>query len=192
MSKVSAIIFLFHKKGRTTNSRYGQFVRPDKSPHPDAQDLHLWLGRELTIDEFNDELPKAIRSVLTTDPVSCRIIVRGADEADTTEAIETLKAEHAAALEAVQAGVNAFTAEANSNIALLNAANDEQAVTIRTLETELAALKGASDATKPESLEPSEAPVVEAAPAPAGESGQDAAPSTTTVSPAATKKKAKK
>ena len=117
----------------------------------------------------------------------------GADEADTTEAIEKLQAEHAAALEAVQAGVNAFTAEANSNIALLNAANDEQAAHIRSLETELAALKGASDATKPESLEPSKVPVVEAAPAPAGESGQDAAPSTTTtVSPAATKKKAKK
>jgi len=191
MSNVSAIIHLFHKKGRTTNSRYGQFIRPDKSPHPDAQDLHLWLGRELSIDEFNVELPKAIRSVLTTDPVSCRILVRpGADEAGTAEAIEALKAEHAAALEAVQARVNAFTAQANSDIALLNAANDEQAAHIRTLETELAALQGASDATNLESLEPVTVPLVEAAPAPAGESAQDAV--SPSAKPAVKKSKPKK
>jgi len=171
MSAVSAIIFLFHKKGRTTNARYGQFVRPDKSPHPEAQDLHLWQGRELSIAEFNDELPKAIRSVLTTDPVGCRILVRpGADEAG---GAETLKAEHAAALEAVQAGVNEFTAEANLTIAAANEELAAKAAHIRVLETELAALKGASDATNP-SLEPSPAPLVEAAPSPAGEQAGDA------------------
>ena len=192
MSQVSAIIFLFHKKGRTTNSRYGQFVRPDKSPHPEAQDLHLWLGRELSVEEFNLELPKALRSVLTTDPVSCKVIIRAsADEAGSAEIIEALKAEHASALEAVQAGVNAFTATANSDIALLNAANDDLVAKCQSLETELADLKSASDANKPELLEPSPAPLVEAAPVPAGESVQVAVPPES--APSAPKKgKAKK
>lgn len=173
--QVSAIIHLFHKKGRTTNSRYGQFIRPDKSPHPEAQDLHLWLGRELSIEEFNEQLPKAIRSVMTTDPVSCKILVRpGADEAGSAEAIEALKKEHAEALEAVQAGVNTFTEEVNAQIAAANEELASKAARIAELEDEheaalaaaradiatkdthilalqtaLDALQLASDATKP-------------------------------------------
>lgn len=182
MKQVTAIIHLV-KRGRTTTARYGQFLRPDKAPHPCATDLHLWLGRELSIQEFNEMLPKAIRSVLSTDTVYAQIIEREVpgDEPDAAD-LEAVKAEHAAQIAMIQAGLDEFTAEHNKNL------EDARA---RILELE-SALPSVGEATKPEavavepasdtnSLEnapPSEVGnslVVEAAPSAAGEQSADAA-----------------
>ena len=69
--KQKVVSFLIHlrKMSRNASSRYGRFFRPDKPPHPEAQDLHLWLGRELTLQEFNAEFGPAVKSVLPTDTV---------------------------------------------------------------------------------------------------------------------------
>ena len=42
--KVTAVIHLL-KQSRYTNAKVGQFLRPDKAPHPSVEGLHLWLGR---------------------------------------------------------------------------------------------------------------------------------------------------
>jgi|GEM_PF-3419186 len=193
MKQVTAIIHLV-KRGRTTTARYGQFLRPDKAPHACATDLHLWLGRELSIQEFNEQLPKAIRSVLSTDTVYAQIIEREMEgdepaaaaleamKKEHEDALAALKVEHAAALANVQQGVNEFTAEHNEK---LEWARD------RIAELE-AALPVAGEATKPEvmAVEPASdtiskdagpssevgaPPVVEAAPSAAGEQSADAA-----------------
>ena len=182
MKQVTAIIHLV-KRGRTTTARYGQFLRPDKAPHACATDLHLWLGRELSIQEFNEQLPKAIRSVLSTDTVYAQIIEREVpgDEPDAA-ALETLKKEHEEALASVQQGVNEFTAEHNEKL---------EWVRDRIAELE-AALPVAGEATKPEAVVPEPASdtnsqenappsevgnsaEVEAAPSAAGEQPADAA-----------------
>ena len=178
---VTAIIHLV-KKGRTANSRYGKFLRPDKAPHADATDLHLWEGRELSIKEFNELMPVAIRSVVATDTVFGKIIVREVEgtEGDAAE-LETLKKEHEAAIEAlktefqtnlteVQVGVNEFTATHNAKLAQAIARIAELEAT----KPEAGASEPASD-TIPE--ETSKSPVDEAAPSAAGEQSADAAAS---------------
>ena len=167
MKQVTAIIHLV-KRGRTTTARYGQFLRPDKAPHPCATDLHLWLGRELSIQEFNEMLPKAIRSVLSTDTVYAQIIEREVpgDEPDAAD-LEAVKAEHAAQIAMIQAGLDEFTAEHNKNL--------EEA---RARILELEALLPASDTISKDagpSSEVGEPPDVEAAPSAAGEQSADAA-----------------
>lgn len=102
MPKVTAIIHVT-ERSRFVPGRYGQFVRPDGQP------LHLWLGRELTIAEFNEQWPKAVKSV--PDTVHVQIIERP-DESDTI-----LKADHEQAMSAVQAGVDEFTKQCNDIIA---------------------------------------------------------------------------
>lgn len=164
MKQVTAIIHLV-KRGRTTTARYGQFLRPDKAPHPCATDLHLWLGRELSIQEFNEQLPKAIRSVLSTDTVYAQIIEREVEHP--TEDLEAVKAEHAAQIAMIQAGLDEFTADHNKNL--------EEA---RARILELEALLPASDTISKDagpSSEVGEPPDVEAAPSAAGEQSADAA-----------------
>jgi hypothetical protein len=197
MKQVTAIIHLV-KRGRTTTARYGQFLRPDKAPHPCATDLHLWLGRELSIQEFNEQLPKAIRSVLSTDTVYSQIIEREVpgDEPDAAaletlkkaheEAMEALKGEHAVALANVQQGVNEFTAEHNEKLewARDRIAELEAAIPAadpaggETTKPEAVASEPASDTISKDagpSSEVGEPPVVEAAPSAAGEQSADAA-----------------
>lgn len=102
MPKVTAIIHVT-ERSRFVPGRYGQFVRPDGQP------LHLWLGRELTIAEFNEQWPKAVKSV--PDTVHVQIIERP-DESDTI-----LKSDHKQAMSAVQASVDEFTKQCNDIIA---------------------------------------------------------------------------
>jgi len=102
MPKVTVIIHV-NERSRYTPGRYGQFVRPD------GQKLHMWLGRELTIAEFNEHWPKAVKSV--PDTVHVKIIERP-DESDTM-----LKSEHEKAMSAAQAGVDEFTKQCNDIIA---------------------------------------------------------------------------
>lgn len=102
MPKVTAIIHVT-ERSRFVPGRYGQFVRPDGQP------LHMWLGRELTIAEFNEQWPKAVKSV--PDSVHVQIIERP-DESDMI-----LKSEHEKAMSAVQAGVDEFTKQCNDIIA---------------------------------------------------------------------------
>lgn len=106
MPKVTAIIHVT-QRSRFVPGRYGQFVRPDGQP------LHLWLGRELTIAEFNEHWPKAVKSV--PDTVHVQIIERP-DESDTI-----LKSDHEQAMSAVQAGVDEFTKQCNDIIATKDA-----------------------------------------------------------------------
>lgn len=203
MKQVTAIIHLV-KRGRTTTARYGQFLRPDKPPHACATDLHLWLGRELSIQEFNEQLPKAIRSVLSTDTVYAQIIEREV-EGDQTDAaalealkqahekaMEALKSEHAQALQAVQQGVNDFTAEHNEKLEWARDRISELEASLASAAAAPAAETAAGDATKPgavasetasdtisqdagPSSEVGEPSVVEAAPLAAGEQPADAA-----------------
>jgi hypothetical protein len=178
--EVTAIIHLV-KKGRTANSRYGKFLRPDKAPHPDAMDLHLWEGRELSIQEFNELMPVAIRSVVATDTVFGKIIVREGEAAEGDAALlETLKkeheqtllnlkAEHQTNLEQVQAGVNEFVATHNANLELAKTRIDEleaQILASEATKPEVVASEPATDTISEESHETS---VVEAAPSAAGE-----------------------
>lgn len=156
---VTAIIHLA-KRGRSASGRYGKFLRPDKAPHALATDLHLWEGRELSVAEFNTLFPTALKSVLGTDTVFGQIIVREVEDAEGEggagdEALEKLKKEHEAAIEALkdafktekaeavslsQDVVNAFTATHNANLELAKA---------RIAELE-ALIPAAGEATKPE------------------------------------------
>lgn len=192
--QVTAIIHLI-KKGRTANSRYGKFLRPDKAPHPDATDLHLWEGRELSIQEFNELMPVAIRSVVATDTVFGKIIVREVEAAkgdaalletlkkEHEQTLQNLKAEHQTNLEQVQQSVNEFVQTHNANLELA-----------KTRIAELEAQILASEATKPEvvasepatdtiSEESHETSVVEAAPSVAGEQPAVAAATVETAQP---------
>ena len=180
---VTAIIHLV-KKGRTANSRYGKFLRPDKAPHADATDLHLWEGRELSIQEFNELMPVAIRSVVATDTVFGKIIVREVESAEGDAAeMEKLKKEHEAKIEAlktefqtnlaeVQVGVNEFTSTHNAKLAQAMARIAELEAT----KPEVVASEPASDTI---SEETSKSPVDKAAPSAAGEQSADAAASET-------------
>lgn len=191
---VTAIIHL-EKRGRSASGRYGKFLRPDKCPHPQATDLHLWEGRELSIAEFNEMFPIAMRSVVGTDRVFGQIIVREVDvEGDALEteamdklkkeheaAIEELNAEHGEALKFVQAEkaeavslsqdvVNAFTATHNANLAEAKARIEELEAIILgyTSQPNPAAEKPAAETISEEGSQV-EAPLVEAAPPVAGE-----------------------
>lgn len=106
MSQITAIIHISQRSGFAP-ARYGQFVRADGQPN--GQKLHMWLGRELTIAEFNEQFPKAVKSV--PDEVFAKIIERP-DENDTV-----LKSDHEKAMSAVQAGVDEFTKQCNDIIA---------------------------------------------------------------------------
>lgn len=153
-----AISFLIHlrKMNRNSNARYGRFVRPDKPPHPDATDLHLWLGRELSLEEFNEQFDVAVRSVLTTDTVFGKAITREvlepAGEADLA-LLESLKRQHAEEIAAIQEMVNTFTADANVKLREASAQIEEKQLRIQDLERQLAEAVKAAEAAKPESSE---------------------------------------
>lgn len=161
--KQKVVSFLIHlrKMSRNASSRYGRFFRPDKPPHPEAQDLHLWLGRELTLQEFNAEFGPAVKSVLPTDTVFGRAIEREIDvdasgDAGHAAALEALKKQHADEIAAIQAGVNAFTAQANLDIAAANECMKQQAARITELENQLAG--GAPPVKPPAESVPAESP----------------------------------
>ena len=210
MKQVTAIIHLV-KRGRTTSARYGQFLRPDKAPHECATDLHLWLGRELSLQEFNEQMPKAIRSVLSTDTVFAQMIERevpgdepaaaalDALKKEHEDALAALKTEHEQALASVQQGVNEFTAEHNeklewarARIASLEAALAEatkpEPVIVEAGESAEVNIPGEA---APPSCEVGKLPVVEAAPSAAGEQLADAAATPTDKPKAKAKAKAK-
>jgi hypothetical protein len=168
--KITAAIHLL-KRSRNANARYGKFVRPDKAPHPSLQDLHLWLGRELSIEEFNREFPAAVKCVLTTDQVFGTIIEREGEDDATKNDLEALKQEHEDKLAAIQSGVNAFTADANLQIAAANDQLATQAARIAELEKQLA------EATKPAAEGSTPSPeVVDEAPSPTPPEPSDAPP----------------
>jgi len=159
--KVTAVIHLL-KQSRFTNARVGGFLRPDKAPHPSVEGLHLWLGRELTADEFNEQFQKAVASVPLTpsNVIFGRVIVR-ADETDapSVDVAGELQAKFDAQVAEMQAGVDRFVAEHNASLQALQARVAE-------LEAELAdrpapALdQQAESATPPITTAPSE-PLVE-------------------------------
>jgi len=159
--KVTAVIHLL-KQSRYTNARVGGFLRPDKAPHPSVEGLHLWHGRELTADEFNEQFQKAVASVPLTpsNVIFGRVIVR-ADETDapSVDVAGELQAKFDAQVAEMQAGVDRFVAEHNASLQALQARVAE-------LEAELAdrpapALdQQAESATPPITTAPSE-PLVE-------------------------------
>lgn len=157
--KVTSFLIHLRKMNRNSNARYGRFVRPDKPPHPDAADLHLWQGRELTLEEFNQQFDVAVRSVLTTDTVFGKAIVREvlepAGEADSA-LLESLRRQHADEIAAIQEGVNEFTADANVKLREASAQIEAQQLRIQDLERQLAEAAKAAESTAPET---SEAPV---------------------------------
>ena len=100
--------------------------------------LRKWLGRELTLQEFNAEFGPAVKSVLPTDTVFGRAIEREIDvdasgDAGHAAALEALKKQHADEIAAIQAGVNAFTEQANRDIAAANECMKQQAARIEEL-----------------------------------------------------------
>jgi len=131
--KVTAVIHLL-KQSRFTNARVGGFLRPDKAPHPSVEGLHLWLGRELTADEFNEQFQKAVASVPLTpsNVIFGRVIVR-ADETDASsvDVAGDLQAKFDAQVAEMQAGVDRFVAEHNASLQALQ-------VRVAELEAELA------------------------------------------------------
>lgn len=124
LMKVTAVIHLL-KQSRYTNARVGGFLRPDKAPHPSVEGLHLWQGRELTADEFNEQFQKAIASVPLTpsNVILGRCIVR-TDETDVPAAPDAagdLQAKFDAQVAEMQAGVDRFVAEHNASLQALQA-----------------------------------------------------------------------
>lgn len=121
--KVTAVIHLL-KQSRYTNARVGGFLRPDKAPHPSVEGLHLWQGRELTPDEFNEQFQKAVASVPLTpsNVILGRVIVRP-DEADApaVDVAGDLQAKFDAQVAEMQAGVDRFVAEHNASLQDLQA-----------------------------------------------------------------------
>lgn len=132
--KVTAVIHLL-KQSRYTNARVGEFLRPDKAPHPSVDGLHLWQGRELTADEFNEQFQKAVASVPLTpsNVIFGRVIVRP-DETDApaVDVAGDLQAKFDAQVAEMQAGVDRFVAEHNASLQALQSRVAE-------LEAELAA-----------------------------------------------------
>lgn len=129
---MAAIIHL-QKQSRHVNGRIGEFFRPDegKAPHPMAEGLHIWQNRVLTNEEFNVELPKAIRRMQDAGQVFALILPDAAAVAEASQ-VEALKAAHAAEIEAlkqkhaaeiavIQDGVNEFTAKHNAELDKLRA-----------------------------------------------------------------------
>ena len=131
--KVTAVIHLL-KQSRFTNARVGGFLRPDKAPHSSVEGLHLWQGRELTADEFNEQFQKAVASVPLTpsNVIFGRVIVR-ADETDASsvDVAGDLQAKFDAQVAEMQAGVDRFVAEHNASLQALQ-------VRVAELEAELA------------------------------------------------------
>jgi len=131
--KVTAVIHLL-KQSRFTNARVGGFLRPDKAPHSSVEGLHLWQGRELTADEFNEQFQKAVASVPLTpsNVIFGRVIVR-ADETDapSVDVADDLQAKFDAQVAEMQAGVDRFVAEHNASLQALQ-------VRVAELEAELA------------------------------------------------------
>ena len=121
--KVTAVIHLL-KQSRYTNARVGGFLRPDKAPHPSVEGLHLWQGRELTPDEFNEQFQKAVASVPLTpsNVIFGRVIVR-ADETDapSVDVAGDLQAKFDGQVAEMQAGVDRFVAEHNASLQALQA-----------------------------------------------------------------------
>ena len=204
MKQVTAIIHL-EKRGRSASGRYGKFLRPDKCPHPQATDLHLWEGRELSIVEFNEMFPVAMRSVMGTDRVFGQVIEREVEgEALDPEALAKLKAEHEAAIEElnrehgealkfVQGEVNDFTEKHNARVKTLEDTIDD-------LRTQLEFRQQPTSQPNPEAEKPADEtiseetaqvadPLVEAAPPVAGEQPEASVTAETVTAP---KKKAKK
>lgn len=127
---VRAIIYV-SQKSRWAPARYGQFVRPDNQP------LHLWKGRELTVEEFNEEWPKAVKSV--TDEVHAKILVDSEAAAVGENFIS--KEVHEKALNEAQAAVDEFTKQCNARLEGLQQALDEATARETDLKNKLASLE---------------------------------------------------
>lgn len=153
------------KMSRHAPGRYGQFLRPDdgQEPCPEVRGLHLYLGRALTREEFNEHFPKAIASLPIgyTNDVPVGMVCETSGEpvkAAQTDEVEQLKRQHADEVARIQQAVNEFTATHNENLRQAQSRIEE-------LELLLT--------PKPETLSPVEQ-VPETAPAPSV--GEDAAP----------------
>ena len=121
---VSAIIHL-RRQGRFSPARSGQFVRPDKPPHPDAEGLHLWQGRALTVEEFNTEWAKAVRTQAGgMEALHATLLltpIEGEQGGAAAEEIAKLKAAHEEQISNVQEGVDEFVAKHNATLAAKDA-----------------------------------------------------------------------
>lgn len=151
---VKAIIHL-DQKSRWASGRIGQFVRPSQN-HP----LHLWKGRELTVEEFNAEWPKAVKSV--TEDVHAKILIEPESAASGENFIS--KEAHEKALNEAQAAVDEFTKQCNDKLAALQKALDEAALREIDLKNKLASLETlgkASDGTSGETGAVAEKPAEE-------------------------------
>ncbi len=158
------------KQSRHAPAKYGQFFKPAKAPAKEVEDRHLWLGRALTREEFNDEFPKAIKSLPIgyTQDIPIGIVAKNPEAASLSE-IEDLKAKHAEEIRLIQEGVDTFTAEHNTNLRALSAKVEDLQ---RQLDAERASKE--SPATPEAATTPAEGTVVEEAAA--GGVGADSEP----------------
>lgn len=159
---VSVLIHL-PKQSRHVCAKIGQFFRPDKPPCPEAADLHLWLGRPLTAQEFNVEFPQAVNRMQGTLPVLAKLIEQTSPEEsapvgdgisrEALDQIEALKKQHAEEIARIQEGVNEFTAQHNATVQRLEEEN-------ASLRAQIEQLSAAGADKAPEALVEETAPAV--------------------------------
>lgn len=140
--KTLAVITLLHPMSRAASERWGPFLRVKDERN------HWWLGRKLTIEEFNTEFPKAVKFAGTDRPLVGLIYVENEDgQAESTEPVAMITvAEHEAKIADIQAGVNDWQAEQNAKIEAAQAqitsleqARDQAQARILELEAQIAA-----------------------------------------------------
>lgn len=106
MFQAISVIIHLRKQSNFAPARIGQFVRPDK------QELHMWLGREMTLAEFDAQWLKAVKSI-PTETVHVKHVVR--------EVPDNAEASYEAKIQALQNGVNEFTDLCNEQLAIRDA-----------------------------------------------------------------------
>lgn len=107
--KITAVITLLHPQSRAASDRWGSFLRIN------GERNHWWLGRKLTVEEFNEEFPKAVKFAGPDRPLVGLIFVEGEGDApEATEPVATITVEaHDAQIADIQAGVDAWQADQN-------------------------------------------------------------------------------
>jgi hypothetical protein len=112
--KITAVITLLHPQSRAASDRWGSFLRIK------GERNHWWMGRKLTVEEFNAEFPKAVKFAGPDRPLVGLLFVEGEGEGDAPEATEpvaTITVEaHDAKIADIQAGVNAWQTDQNSKL----------------------------------------------------------------------------
>lgn len=135
--KVFAIITLLHPLSRAGSDRWGPFVRGR------GMNEHRWLGDKnegrLTVEEFNEQFPRAVKFAGPDRPLVGRILVESEESGEDGPSLSVQ--EHESKIAEIQAGLNAWTEEHNQKLAAAQVELDARQRTIDDLTAKIAELE---------------------------------------------------